>query len=206
MAWGGGEPKPMPDSSALGLPPRFVPDEPFPPYSYVTGKFPHPTRDPSGHHFQRPAEPATCPTKTDWNASRPYLHGVDLFNYGYYWEAHETWESLWHACGRAGATADFLKGLIKLAAAGVKAREGRPPGVARHARRAQELFQSVSTALAPEHQHLGLDLAELTEMAGTLAENTTLAEPQPLLPVQPIFPYALRLGRQPSVAVFNNAR
>ena len=45
-----------------------------------------------------------------------------------YWEAHEAWEELWHACGRMGPTADFLRGLIKLAAAGVKVREGRPRG------------------------------------------------------------------------------
>ncbi|TGQ49534.1 DUF309 domain-containing protein, partial [Mesorhizobium sp. M1C.F.Ca.ET.210.01.1.1] len=23
--------------------------------------------------------------------------GIDLFNHGYYWEAHEAWEPLWHA-------------------------------------------------------------------------------------------------------------
>ena len=30
---------------------RLVPDEQFPPYSYVTGRFPHPTSDPAGHSF-----------------------------------------------------------------------------------------------------------------------------------------------------------
>ena len=34
-------------------------------------------------------------------------------------KSHVAWESLWMACGRKGAVADFLKGLIKLAAAGV---------------------------------------------------------------------------------------
>ena len=43
--------------------------------------------------------------------------------------------------GRTGKVADILKGLIKLAAAGVKAREGKPAGVRRHARRAEELFR-----------------------------------------------------------------
>jgi hypothetical protein len=38
-----------------------------------------------------------------------------------------------------------LKGLIKLAAAGVKVREGRSEGVRRHAKRAEELFSQVAS-------------------------------------------------------------
>ena len=30
---------------------RLVPNEPFPAYSYVTGRYPHPTRDQAGHSF-----------------------------------------------------------------------------------------------------------------------------------------------------------
>ena len=44
----------------------------------------------------------------------------------------------------------MLKGLIKLAAAGVKAREGRPQGVMRHAKRAQELLHSCAEEDCPE--------------------------------------------------------
>ncbi len=73
------------------------------------------------------------------------MHAIDLFNHGFYWEAHEAWEALWHAAGRKGAAADFLKGLIKLAAAGVKAREGRAAGVRQHAQRAEELFTHMAT-------------------------------------------------------------
>ena len=58
-----------------------------------------------------------------WALSPAYLRGVELFNAGYYWEAHESWEALWHAHGRRGPTAGVLQGLIKLAAAGVKIRE-----------------------------------------------------------------------------------
>ena len=64
--------------------------------------------------------------RRSWSQSHDYLLGCDLFNHGYYWEAHETWEGLWNACGRSGTTADFLKGLIKLAAAGVKAAKDVP--------------------------------------------------------------------------------
>ena len=58
-----------------------------------------------------------------------FLRGVSLFNAGYYWEVHEVWEGLWHAYGRRGVLADVIKALIKLAAAGVKVREGQEHGV-----------------------------------------------------------------------------
>lgn len=66
--------------------------------------------------------------------------GVDLFNFGFYWEAHEAWEGVWNAFGRTGSRAGFVKGLIKLAAAGVKALEGNARGVERHRNRAIELL------------------------------------------------------------------
>ncbi len=127
--------------------PLFLPEQALPPYSYLTGHFPHPIRDPRGHSFgQAPAVALIDPPR--WAESREYLAALDLFNHGYYWEAHEAWEGLWHGCGRQGTTADLLKGLIKLAAAGVKVREGRPVGVERHAKRAGELFAATQAAAA----------------------------------------------------------
>jgi predicted metal-dependent hydrolase len=105
-----------------------------------------------------------------WQECREYLHGLDLFNHGYYWEAHEAWEGLWHARSRTGPTADFLKALIKLAAAGVKVREGRPQGVLYHARRAAELFQSVAATLGGVDTHfMGLSLGDLRRLAEAIA-------------------------------------
>ena len=122
---------------------RLVPNHPFPPYSYVPGKFPHPVSDPQGHAFGTTESPAVNIAPGDWIRSTPYLFGIDLFNHGYYWESHEAWEAVWHAVGRTGRQADFLKSLIKLAAAMVKAREGRRDGVIRHGQRATELLHSV---------------------------------------------------------------
>ncbi len=131
---------------------RLVPDQPFPPYSYVTGQFPHPIRDPQGHSFGVAAERCPKPDADRWFECRPYLYGLDLFNFGYYWEAHETWEQIWHAAGRSGPLADFIKGLIKLAAAGVKARERRPEGVRRHALRAAELLRMSPRLSRPDNR------------------------------------------------------
>src|SRR5438046_10262542 len=41
--------------------------------------------------------------------------GVDLFNRGLYWEAHEAWEHEW-VPDRKGPDAGFYKGLIQVAA------------------------------------------------------------------------------------------
>jgi predicted metal-dependent hydrolase len=120
-------------------PPRYS-ARPLPPYSYVPGQQPHPNRDPAGHSFGHRPQPARPLSASDWMSNEEWLWAVDLFNQGFYWEAHEAWEGLWHAAGRQGPVAEFLKGLIKLAAAGVKAREGRPVGVRRHAVRAAELL------------------------------------------------------------------
>jgi predicted metal-dependent hydrolase len=97
------------------------------------------------------------------------LRGADLFNAGYYWEAHEVWEVLWHAHGRHGVMADVIKALIKLAAAAVKVRERQEHGVRTHAGRAADLLAS---AMARGETHtLGLDLAFLLEQSRSAAAN-----------------------------------
>jgi predicted metal-dependent hydrolase len=158
-------------------PPRLLPDVPLPPYTYVPGQTPHPRSDPAGHLYdQAPEQPAPLDPERWWE-STAYLHGVDLFNFGFFWEAHETWEGLWHAAGRRGTTADFLKGLIKLAAAGVKLRAGVPEGVRSHARRAAALFGQLAVMLGgTEKRYLGVQLAELLAIARKLEEPARAAD------------------------------
>ena len=110
-----------------------------------------------------------------WENSAAYLWGIDLFNHGYYWESHEAWEALWHAAGRRGTTADFLKGLIKLAAAGVKAREGNRDGIGRHARRAADLFSRVADAPPLKIVFAGLSLQALGVLARFLETEPPFA-------------------------------
>jgi hypothetical protein len=151
--------------------PRFVPDEPLPRYAYVPGRSPHPVSDPAGHSYNAPRPRPASPDPDDWAACREYLYGLDLFNRGYYWEAHEVWEGLWHACGRGGVTADFLKGLIRLAAAGVKARAGQPEGVRSHARAGRRLFEQAARDRGEGARYMGLSLDELTHHATALADD-----------------------------------
>jgi TDG/mug DNA glycosylase family protein len=166
---------------------RLLPDGSFPPYAFVPGRFPHPFSDPKGHsHGQEPAAAVVDPDR--WSESRPYLHGLDLFNAGYYWEAHETWESLWYGASRSGPTADFLKGLIRLAAAGVKVREGRSRGVRDHAEAAARLFRRLAEqGVGP--RYLGLDLGELAEFARQAGDTAVQID---FDEARPVFPFVLR--------------
>lgn len=136
--------------------PRYS-SRPFPPYSYVPGSgTPHPVSDPRGHMYGHAVEEAAPLDPEHWQHNEIYLYAVDLFNHSYYWEAHEAWESLWHAAGHRGQIADFLKGLIKLAAAGVKCCEGNAAGVERHLKRGQELLLSINSPI-----FCGIDILEL---------------------------------------------
>lgn len=145
--------------------PRYDPESALPPYTYVPGRTPHPVTDPRGHMFgETPGTEQHADTE-DWWSSPTYRRGIDLFNHGYYWEAHEAWERLWIAAGRGGVAGDFLKGLIKLAAAGVKVREGNRAGAQRHLARASQLFQQ-TIGNRSKDDSFGLDLQQLLNWAG----------------------------------------
>ena len=176
----------MPDS-------RSKPAIPFPPYSYVPGHgLPHPVNDPAGHLYAAREQAHELSTTAELVESSRWLYAIDLFNAGFYWEAHEAWEALWHAFGRTGPEAQFIQGLIHLAAAAVKIREGKPAGVARHTQRARELLGDLKSAavggfpgLTPES--VSAIIAELggytpacwhtsrTPVVRVLAENLRLA-------------------------------
>lgn len=169
-------------------PPRYCPERSFPPYAYISGRWPHPGHAADGQ--RAPTDPAK-----PLEANAAHRFAIDLFNAGYYWESHEEWESLWVTAGRCGPRADFLKALIKLAAAGVKAREGRIGGVRRHARRAAELLRAVQANLAGEQQEFGgMRLEKLIAAARTL-EASPPCETAPLREPYPVLGVTLRLER-----------
>src|SRR5262249_4206191 len=62
-----------------------------------------------------------------------YLAGIELFNRGEYFEAHEVWEDLWHET--AGPDRRYVQGLIQAAVAVYHAGNG-------NARGARRLFHS----------------------------------------------------------------
>ncbi len=165
-------------------------DRPFPPYAFVPGgPWPHPTSHPEGHARGRPHVSVPPIEGDEWPASPSYCEGVALFNAGYYWEAHEAWEGLWLAHDRRGPTADVLKGLIKLAAAGVKVRQGQPHGITTHARRAASLFETARAEGGD--RRLGLDLSTLVATARRIAEDTPRDPEPPGVPVSRVFSFEI---------------
>ena len=57
-----------------------------------------------------------------------YLAGIELFNHGHFWHAHEEWEDAWKAESDP-AVRRFYKGIIQTAAALVHWQRGNPRGL-----------------------------------------------------------------------------
>lgn len=141
--------------------PRFLPARPFPSYAYLPGRYPHPVRDAEGHSHGHVAPPVL---ESSLLASDEFFWGCDLFNHGYYWEAHEAWEGLWQLA--EGDLKLFLKGMILLCAAGVKVREGKSVPAMRHATRAGEMFRLIGEPMQSAFSKaIGLSLTDMTVMS-----------------------------------------
>ncbi len=133
-------------------------DLPFPPYAFVPGEAPHPTRDPRGHSYsEEPEAPVESVSPEAWRRSQDYLFGVDLYNAGYLWEAHEAWEGLWHVSKHDPVQAQFIQGLIQCAAGCLKIRMGQPRGMVKLFEQGLGRLEGVLREAGSEY--MGLDLA-----------------------------------------------
>lgn len=170
---------------------RLLPSAELPKYTYVPGSgVPHPIRDQRGHSYNRKAPPPMGLEPETWAENRSYLWALDLFNSGFYWEAHEEWERLWRATGADTTMGRFLKGLIKLAAAGVKVREHSLHGVRRHAASAGEVFADVA-AEASTSFYCGLEFTQLQYAADRAAQLVYKAQYSAGKPVR-VFPFLIQ--------------
>lgn len=169
---------------------RLLPAAEIPRYTHVPGSgTPHPYRDPRGHSYnKRPGMPKAL-QEDRWAENRSYLVGLDFFNLGFYWEAHDEWERLWRVSGADTPVGKFLKGLVKLAAAGIKVREESIHGVRRHAASAGEVFADVA-AESDVESFCGLDFTKLQFAADRAAQ---LSYPKDLEAGRPlrVFPFLL---------------
>jgi len=170
--------------------PRLLPDRPFPAYAYLPGRQPHPVRDLDGHSYG--LEPATVAPEAALG-SEAFAWGVDLFNYGYYWEAHEAWEGLWQAARASPRHRLLFKGLILLAAAGVKLREGKPGAATRHAAKAAATLRRLP--VGPDRRFetaLGMTPQTLATHADLAAQTPRIRRPESLGQAEPVFGFVLR--------------
>lgn len=125
-------------------PPRYG-RRPFPRYAYRPGTdTPHPRRHPEGHAYGAPdpAPPPVC--EEAWRENGDWLHAVDLYNAGYYWECHELLEGLWNAAGRRSETGRLLRALVQVAGAALKRAQGESAGARRLAAKALGTLESAS--------------------------------------------------------------
>ncbi len=90
----------------------------------------------------------------DMNYPHPYLAGIELFNNGRFWHAHEEWEEAWLASDDPQIRL-FYKGIIQTAAALVHWQKNNRKGLHLNWRKARAKL----TALPPEV--MGLDLPQL---------------------------------------------
>lgn len=95
-----------------------------------------------------------------------FLEGVELFNGGRFWHAHEAWEKLWLV--EREETRPFLQGLIQLAAAYHHLQRGTLSGAVR-------LFDSALVKLAPYPSFFcGVDRDALVTAADHHRHTTSL--------------------------------
>jgi len=132
-------------------PPRYQPLRALPERAYVPGR-----NERSADHGQS-ASPAAFKLGAErWAENEQYLWGVDLYNNGFFWEAHEAWESLWRAAAHDVVQHAFLQALILCAAACLKGVQHDREAAKRVAARALQRLEHVQS----EHSgsYMGIDL------------------------------------------------
>lgn len=146
---------------------RRYSSRPLPPYRHIPGKTPHPTRDRDGHSYGEEPGPLPDLNREDWRTCEHYLYGIDLFNAGYWWEAHEVLEGLWHAAGIGTSVAHVLQAIIQCAAAHLKTATDRPVG-------ARRLFEHAHNhVMWRRERQLGLDLIGMLADTGAYVTGDT---------------------------------
>jgi predicted metal-dependent hydrolase len=96
--------------------------------------------------------------------------GIELFNAGRFWEAHEAWETAWIP-DRHGPDRGFFKGLIQVAAACLHYRRGNGRG-------ALNKWRSGAAFLRPYlPHHRGIDLALLVKAVDAAVAALEHAQP-----------------------------
>ena len=108
-----------------------------------------------------------------------FAYGIDAFHAGCCWEAHECWEVLWRREPKTHARRALLQGMILLAAARVKARQGRPHGAAALHQRALTALERALAAPGPAEEgppdDAGVDVAKLLRDARAAGAAAALA-------------------------------
>jgi predicted metal-dependent hydrolase len=92
-----------------------------------------------------------------WHDSDEYRYGIDLLNFGFWWESHEVFEKLWHVVGPKSPEGNFFQALIQLAAAQVKRCMGHDEAAKRLAHKAVDRLTNSPLS------YMGMNVAKLIQ-------------------------------------------
>lgn len=177
-------------SLSAHAPPRYT-GFALPSYRFVPRLQPHPTADPRGHSYDQPPPFEVAPIDGyRWWESPAYLYGCDLYNRGFWWEAHEAWEAIWQLASRESPERAGLQGLIQLANCHLKLYMGLTNVIPRLQQRYNAHFnQAIALADMP---FLGLDLSDFGAKADAyvldLAAGTSPVHDPVRYPFLVVFP------------------
>jgi hypothetical protein len=148
---------------------RYAPHIPLPDAAFVPGRAGSVRPASDGLHVVARTLPPDA-----WRENEAWLYGVDLWNHGFLWEAHEAWEQLWRAPFDA-QQAEFLRGMIQCAAAGLKVAIGRPDNAERLASAGMNRVRSAGSSIASRYMGLEVE-AFASAFRAWISAATTLVD------------------------------
>jgi uncharacterized protein len=154
--------------------PRYQPLRTLPATPYVPGRGPRPRED--AVDSRDPRRAAEYVSARRWAEHDEYLWGVDLYNAGFFWEAHEAWEAAWHAAASDRLQHEFVQALIQCAAACLKGVMGDVVAARRLAARASQRLESVRAEVGASY--MGLELAGFAMALRRFAHEDSTALPR----------------------------
>ncbi len=152
------------------IPTRLAPRRDFPEYAFIPGQQIHPNKV-GGHSYGKEEPKCVLINEELPEVNEDFAFALDLYHAGYLWESHVYLEALWNAHERRGNVADFMKALIKYAAAGVKFQLGQEGAARGHLERALELID-----LLPKN-FLGFDLERISLETREIVEQREIQLP-----------------------------
>jgi hypothetical protein len=155
------------------VPLRYQPLRALPRQAYVPGKGAQRPDTAGEHSLGAELPPPSYLPEQRWLDNTEYLWGIDLYNRGFLWEAHEAWEGLWRAAEHDAMQRRFLQGLIQCAAACLKAAMGDTDACRRLAARGLARLERAGANRG--RRYMGLDVVGFVAEFRSFAEAATIA-------------------------------
>lgn len=138
---------------------------PFPSHQFIPTLSTHPSKLPP-------------PPQSNRSPNEDYLYGVDLYNFNYWWEAHESWEKIWMNSSD-DFERKFLQGLIQISAAMIKWWLQQEKAMEGLLREGMEKLRSVP------QKYQGVDLSNFLARVSRFAASPS-SENYPFLDLEPV--------------------